>query len=851
MNFIEKLAKKTDNDEYFCNIYNKLEIKYSNKIIKGTVNEELTTKEFHDLLRYADILCRSEESTYRQKAYKIISLLNEFYNDNIEFKTFAETILIKLGNFPARKIINSDEQYIYINPEIKLDKAIKETYHTTPDNKYTFTDKQYELFEKLKNSNHYSFSGPTSFGKSFIIEEFIKYIISERNGIDNIAILVPTRALISQTREQLKCNIDNPNYKIIEYPDIPYMYKEEKNKFIFIFTPERLVAYLGNNENPNIDYMFIDEAQKIIASKDTRSPLYYHAILLAQRKSIKLFFASPNIPNADIFLQLFEKSQSEKMVINESPVNQKRFYIDLFENEFYSISDQNEIIKLTSKIQLDERKIEDKLNDVIKIIGENEKNIIYCNSISDTVKIATNFAKTLNKKENKEIEKVIGIIKENIYDDYYLIDCLERGVAFHFGKLPQRIREKIEELFIKGDIDYIFCTSTLLEGVNLPAKNIFILSNSIAKGKLSDIDFCNLSGRAGRLKYELIGNVICIRHSSKQNSWQGITNDKELIENKDVKNVKSDILTGKENFYKNLGRAIEDKKFTKKNVSENQKKIWKHYANLVVMHANENNSSMLIKGFLEGNKDAKKIIVETEKNNKVPNYILEQSSDINPKYQNDILEMKENYIFPKEITKESCKEVLETLYKSYNWEEEEAKGDKPLVRNYKRLGYLRHLMYDWINSKPLKLIISASIRFYSMRGKIYNKVGVPEEFSNQNKEQINQVINEIMGNIDTDLRFKIKNYMTNYYLLMCEKYGKENAGADWTIFIEYGTTNLKNIELQKIGMPMHLAKFLLDNIEEGLEFQDNKLVSVDKEKILASIDKEKNKDEFNEICKIL
>jgi superfamily II DNA or RNA helicase len=41
---------------------------------------------------------------------------------------------------------------------------------------------------------------------------------------------------------------------------------------------------------------------------------------------------------------------------------------------------------------------------------------------------------------------------------------------------PQLIREKVERLFEKGFIDYLFSTSTLLEGVNLPAKNIFILS---------------------------------------------------------------------------------------------------------------------------------------------------------------------------------------------------------------------------------------------------------------------------------------------------------------------------------------------------------------------------------------
>ena len=685
----------------------------------------------------------------------------------------------------------------------------------------------------------------------FIIEEFIKYIIEERNGIDNIAILVPTRALITQIRNQLKESIQNNKYAIVEYPDIPNIYIKERKRYIFIFTPERLITYLGNNDNPNIDYMFIDEAQKIISNKDTRAALYYHAILLAQRKSIKLYFASPNIPNAGIFLELFEKSQEEKMNIYESPVNQNKFYIDLFEEKFYAINHKLEAVEIESKISFENMKNTQKVNEVIKLIGKENKNIIYCNSINDTMKIAINFARTLPKKTNIKINQVIKSIKENIYDEYYLIDCLERGVGFHFGKLPQNIREKIEELFIHGEIDYLFCTSTLLEGVNLPAKNIFILSNSIAKSRFSEIDFCNLAGRAGRLKYELIGNVICLRYSTKSNSWQGINIDKDLLKCDNIRDAESTIITGKGNFYKNIGLAIEGKKFTNKNATEVQKKIWKHFGNLVVMHANENNSSMLIKGFLEKNIEAKKIINESEKNNDVPIYILEQSSEINPKYQNRILNMKENYKFPNEVTKENCKKVLEVLYDCYNWKEEESKGDKPLVRNRKRLGFLKHLMYNWMNGKPLKVIIKTSIRFYSMRGLIYNKIGYPETFSEKNKEQINQVINEIMGTIDNDLRFKVKNYMSNYYLLMCEKYGKENAGADWTTYIEYGTTDLKNIELQRIGIPMHLAKFLLENIKEGIRFSGTILESINKEKILNSIDKQKNPEEYEELKKIL
>jgi hypothetical protein len=50
---------------------------------------------------------------------------------------------------------------------------------------------------------------------------------------------------------------------------------------------------------PKSYILFVDEAHKTVAPKDTRSPLYYHAISQAEQKTIKLYFASPNIQNPD------------------------------------------------------------------------------------------------------------------------------------------------------------------------------------------------------------------------------------------------------------------------------------------------------------------------------------------------------------------------------------------------------------------------------------------------------------------------------------------------------------------------------------------------------------------------
>ena len=60
----------------------------------------------------------------------------------------------------------------------------------------------------------------------------------------------------------------------------------------------------------------------------------------------------------------------------------------------------------------------------------------------------------------------------------------------------------------------MFCTSTLIEGVNFPAENLFITSNKAGLSKLSKIDFKNLISRVGRLQYNIFRNVFLVNDTS-------------------------------------------------------------------------------------------------------------------------------------------------------------------------------------------------------------------------------------------------------------------------------------------------------------------------------------------------
>lgn len=846
MSFIQELANSALKDDYLQKLIEKAEHIYGLYFLRKSSDSTLTEKEYLDIMRFADILSRDINCEGRNLAYKIISILYPFYKGDEYYKFISNSVMTKLGNFPSLGLImEKDDARRYDTTELLLDKQLKEVYQKVPGTEKIFTDAQYRLFEAIKDSNHFSFSGPTSFGKSFIMDAFINYIIDERHGVDNIIVLVPTRALINQVSKRLKLEIKHENYRVMTHPIVPAMYRRDNEKYVFVFTPERMIAYLSEKNNPLISYLFIDEAQKIIAKKDSRAPLYYQAVSMAERKSIKLFFASPNIPNSDIFLKLFDKSTDECMVIKEAPVSQNRFFIDFVERKekMFTESGKDDVFDTFGNYN--------NLNELLLCIGSNKKNIVYCNSVEDTINLALSFSRVLKEKRDLRVDEVIKLIQEYLHKDYYLSDCLKKGVAFHFGKLPQRIREKVEALYEQKVIDYMFCTSTLLEGVNLPAQNIFILNNTIGSRKFTDVDFWNLAGRAGRLSKELSGNIICVRLDS--NKWNVKESDMEMIRTKVINHVSPSILKGEDNFYKNIENSLLGKPFTKKTVTKDEAETWNHYANIVYYQEIAKADSLLKSNFMKKNhKTAKKVLEYIEKNNVVPENILEQSTSIKPLYQNAIWNSlnSSDKAFPEEITPNDCYSVLVNMYNNYKWGIEESKGRNPLVRDPEQLKYYAVLMYTWMSSKPLNMIIGNMINYYRKKGRIWHR-NEYVLFVYTNKEHINWVINDLIADIDNALRFKIKNYFSNYYLLVAEKNGVEVAGADWSEYLEYGTTDKIIIDLQNVGFPRHIAMLIKENYEEVLVYDENELVEVQIEKLLGLLLENNHKQEHDEVLDIL
>lgn len=112
------------------------------------------------------------------------------------------------------------------------------------------------------------------------------------------------------------------------------------------------------------------------------------------------------------------------------------------------------------------------------------------------------FAGTQTIKCDPDLEQLANDIARDIHADYFLASLITRGVAYHIGYLLPAIRERIEEQFRAGKISTLFCISTQLEGVNLPADNLIITNNRNGRRNLTPVDLKNLVGRVRRITYQ-------------------------------------------------------------------------------------------------------------------------------------------------------------------------------------------------------------------------------------------------------------------------------------------------------------------------------------------------------------
>ena len=841
--FGEIFFEKIDENEYLIKLYEDILYNYALKVF-GYTRRLKRNLAINDALRFADILSKSNHSTKADKhkvwAQEIVTMLNYIHPENTDVSYVAGSVLTSVGNYQGRNIIKSDFNGADAMEKIYLE--LKKDYYTIP----SAPDKQFMVAQKSAYdhfaNSYYSYSAPTSMGKSFIMRMFIKEQILG-NQRKNFAIVVPTKALINEirikiTKEDLGEILHQKNYHIVTAAGDAVLanWKEKQQNYIFVMTPERMLYLMINEPDIEIDYLFVDEAHKI-TGEDKRSPFYYQVVNMLSERHHRphIIFASPNVPNPEVFLDTIPDAESiseHKLQTSYSPVSQPKFIVNLINREvsiYNEHSDSN--IPITS-IALDEADLIDVLLRFEKDEKQKEKPfIVYFPSTRKTVIAARDFgANRIPKTNCEELMELSKDIKNDVHGDYYLADLVSKGVAYHIGYLPASIRQRIEDLFKAGKITALFCTSTLVEGVNLPADNLFITDYRNGLKDMRPIDFRNLVGRVGRLEFNLYGNVFLVATSekasdkfeallSKSLEKQTLSIEKGLTKPQ-KQNVVNILLQGDVEFPKHPQKQSEDsydlmRKFAiilLNDIMANRDSRVRREFQKIMRPGDEDSIKEKFTGRQQHMRDSD-ITVSVDQNESLYEAIVSNGLEFPAIESTGRYDSDEHMVFLLRIAK-----IFK--WKSYESYTLGAPANDP--NKYSSLSYYKVILGQWVSGHGLQQIISEAIRFKKNNPHKAMFIDGKKVDYKEGTEHNNIIISEVLSVIDKIILFKLSNYFLKISNAYKDIKGK-TAPNDWYEFVEYGSTNIRSIEIQKYGFSRESALYILQHEAEYILKSESEL----------------------------
>lgn len=349
---------------------------------------------------------------------------------------------------------------MYINNKKYFKREIYNIFNQSKFNEQkVLHPQQVEVLNFLLEGNNVLLSAPTSFGKTFIALEYMA-----RATFSNIVFVVPTLALMNELSSKIRKKFGK------EYNIITNSFENLSEKNIFILVPERIdQTFLIEITKVSIDLLIFDEIYKL-KRRNSESKKSLDKRLISLNKG---YFDIVNKANQVILLGPFIKEiKFERTKLNDNIVKYYSDYAPVYIKTLFINDDRNDFIKLNINTNSSKLIYFDSPNSIYKFCSENE--------------LTSNIS--LNNSLTKWCDKYIST-------DWLPSKMLKKGIGIHHGNIPTFMRKYVENLYNNKEIVNMFCTSTLLEGINTPTEQLIIYDSK----KLSAFQTNNLIGRVGRL----------------------------------------------------------------------------------------------------------------------------------------------------------------------------------------------------------------------------------------------------------------------------------------------------------------------------------------------------------------
>lgn len=397
----------------------------------------------------------------------------------LEFRTQLPEATRELWN----DLVAAAGLHPYVEPDaMTTPEALRHEYHrSTFLGDYYLHREQQELSALLLEGRSLILSAPTSFGKSLLIEEIVASC-----QYKNIVVIQPTLALLDETRKKLAKYADK--YRVV----VSTHQAASADSNLFLFTAERVVEYA---KFPPIDFFVIDEFYKLsLIRDDERAIVLNQALYLLLKHTKRFYLLGPNIRHiSDEFVKEYDAvwrhSQYATVAVDVDRV---------FENRNWK--------------RKDERR-EQELFHLLSTLAE--PTIVYCASPQKADDLAAKFLEYLVStsedqawiKAGRGNSEIVEWIDQNIHKDWSLAQALSHAIASHHGHLPRHLGSSIVDAFNNRTIRCLFCTSTLIEGVNTAARNVVLFDQHKGRKPIDFFDYKNIVGRSGRMKIHYVGKV--------------------------------------------------------------------------------------------------------------------------------------------------------------------------------------------------------------------------------------------------------------------------------------------------------------------------------------------------------
>ncbi|WP_199084479.1 DEAD/DEAH box helicase [Bosea sp. ASV33] len=519
MSFALDLSIRMAGHQEFSDILGRLERSGAVQSIAAGLeraSEPPSDEELHKLLYCAGVFVQTEHLGYRRMAQSIALNALIVAADNDGAYERGRRILTDLGNFPAL------DRVARPGPETGssfLD-ALRRTLSREMNSVRVgsdwlpLTDFQKDTWDELPGAQAIAVSAPTSAGKSFLVIEHLCRRIEKADSFCAVYV-APTRALLSEVSAKIQKRLGEG--QAVRVSTVPTVDASAPARQVFVLTQERLQVLLAVS-SITFDLIVVDEAQNL--SDGSRGMILQDAIEQAVRRhaATRLILLAPGArgfeaigPTIGVSDMNVARSELPSVIQNRIQVR-KAEASNLLILDLLTPEGPRPLGNLKSERGFDVP--ESRLAAAALELGLEGGSLVYATGPTDAEKVARQLTHGRVDDPNPALVDIADFVKQHIHADYTLAGMIRKGVAFHYGKMPTLLRETVEGAFRDGHVKFLACTTTLFEGINLPAKNVFIDTPTRGTGKpLDPAALWNFAGRAGRMSKDIVGNVFLVDYA--------------------------------------------------------------------------------------------------------------------------------------------------------------------------------------------------------------------------------------------------------------------------------------------------------------------------------------------------